>query len=122
MGVVLALVAAGCGGGGTSIDGKVTNGGQPYTPSRDGDLNIGLTAESGGKNYSGKAGEDGTFKIEKVPAGKYTVTVTRYPPITGAGDGKAPKSPPMSGSKKLDETWDVSSSSKSFTLDVAKLK
>jgi hypothetical protein len=120
MGVVLALVAAGCGGGGMSIDGKVTNGGQPYTPSKDGDLNIGLTAEAGGKNYSGKAAEDGTFKIEKVPTGKYSVNVTRYPPMPA--DGKQPKAPPMAGTKKLDETWDVSSSSKSFTLDVAKLK
>jgi hypothetical protein len=119
------LLAAGCGGGTVPVEGKAVKGGQPYNPAKDGDLNIVLTAAEGGKNFSGKVAEDGNFKINAVPAGKYNVTVTIYPPIGGGGGPPAPgdkKGPPMSGTKKLDESWEVSSSNKSFTLDVAKLK
>ena len=109
---------AGCGGGGVGIDGKVTNGGQPYSPSKDGDLNIVLTSDDGGKSFSGKAEEDGTFKIAGVTAGKYSVGATKYPKADGGGA----KGPPTPSIKKLDEKWDVTSSNKSFTLDVTKMK
>jgi hypothetical protein len=116
----LAILTAGCGGGGgVPIEGKVTKGGQAYSPAADGDLNIGLTAVDGGKNFSSKVGEDGSFKIADVPSGKYSVNVTQYPK---AGGEPSKKGPPTSSNKKLDEQWDVSSSNKSFTLDVAKLK
>lgn len=115
----LVFLAAGCGGGTVPIEGKVTNGGQPYSPSKDGELNLGLTATDGGKTFSGKVGEDGTFKIEGVSPGKYDVTATIYPAASSV-DSK--KGPPTSKNKKLDEPWEVSSSSKSFTLDVSKLK
>jgi hypothetical protein len=107
---------AGCGGGGVPVEGKVTKGGQPYDPAKDGDINVGLR---GNKDFSGKAGADGSFKIDNVPPGKYTVTATIYP---AAGAAAGAKGPPMASSKQLDEQWEVSSSNKSFTLDVAKLK
>ena len=77
-----------------------------------------LTSEQGGKSYSGKAEEDGSFKIAGVSSGKYSVGATRYPLAGDGGKG----APPTEANKKLDEKWDVSSSNKSFTLDVAKLK
>jgi hypothetical protein len=112
-----AFLIAGCGPSTVGIEGKVTNGGKDYSPSTDGDLNVGLTAESGGKNYSGKVDEQGNFKIPAVPAGQYSVTLTRYPKV----DEKT-KSAPMSGTKKLDEKWDVSSSNKTFSIDIAKVR
>jgi len=122
----------GCGGGGMTVDGKVTNGGQPYVPSKDGAMSVGLTGEGAGKSFSSKVEDDGTFKIAGVPAGKYDVTATIYPTpestakagkANNAGAGGAPlSSSSASTSKKLDEKWDVSSSNKSFTLDVSKLK
>jgi hypothetical protein len=109
---------AGCGGGSIGIEGKVVNGSKAYSPSTDGDVNIGLTADTGGKSFSSKAEEDGTFKIAGVPPGKYSVSVTRYP----KADEKSTKVAPPPTNKKLDEKWDVSSSNKSFTLDISKLK
>lgn len=114
-----AFLLSGCGPSTVGIEGKVTNGGQPYKPSTDGDLNVGLTGEAGGKSFSSKVEEDGTFKIASVPTGKYSVQVTRYP----KADEKAKTGTVLSSTnKKLDEKWDVSSSNKSFTLDVQKLK
>lgn len=123
-GVGLAILAIGCGGGGTvTIEGKVVKvGGQPFVGGQDGDVNVVLTPAGGGggTSVSGKAGQDGNFKIDKVPPGKYAVSAVIYPkPPEG---GKQPTSPPQPSNKKLDEQWDVSSSNKSFTLDMAKLK
>ena len=112
------LVAAGCGGGGGPVDGKVTNAGKPYAPATDGELSISLTADEGGKNYPNKVGDDGSFKLDNVPAGKYSVTATRYP-VIGA---ERPKTPPTPKNMKLDEKWEVSGTSKSFTLEVTKMK
>jgi hypothetical protein len=50
-----------------------------------------------------------------VSTGKNKVSVTRYPK---SGDPKA--GPPQN--KQLSETWDVSSSNKTFTLDMSKVK
>jgi hypothetical protein len=119
LGIAL-MAAVGCGGGGQTIEGKVVNGGQPFSPEKDGDVNVGLTAVEGGKNYSGKAGADGTFKIEKVPSGKYDVNVTRYPKMDPNAKQTGP--PPAAGNKKYPEQWEVSSSNKTFTLDLTKLK
>jgi hypothetical protein len=74
----------------------------------------------GGSAASGKVGENGTFKIPNVTPGKNKVTVTRYPKM-GDGGGK-PGTPPTSANKTLPETWDVSSSNKTFTLDMSKVK
>ena len=80
----------GCGSGGMTVDGKVTNGGQPYVPSKDGAMSVGLTGEGAGKSFSSKVEDDGTFKIAGVPAGKYDVTATIYPtPESMAKSGKA---------------------------------
>jgi|GEM_PF-5685923 len=111
-----ALLAAGCGGGGKPVDGKVTNGGKAYNPSEDGELSVALTADAGGKNYSAKVGDDGSFKIDGVPDGKYAVSAVRYPKM-GATQ---PKTPPMPKNLKLADSWDVGSS-RSFTLEVTKL-
>lgn len=125
LGIGLSLIAIGCGGGGgVTVEGKVVKaGGQPFAGGKDGDVNVVLIPASGGTagvSLSGKAGEDGSFKIEKVPPGKYAVSAVIYPkPPEGGGQ---PKSPPMPSNKKLDEQWDVSSSNKSFTLDITKLK
>jgi hypothetical protein len=111
------FMIAGCGPSTVGIEGKVTNGTKAYSPSTDGDLNVGLTAEAGGKNYSGKVDEEGNFRIAGVPAGQYRVSLTRYPKV----DEKA-KSAPTENTKKLDEKWDVSSSNNTFTIDASKIR
>lgn len=120
-GMGLAILAIGCGGGTNTIEGKVTKGGQPFAGGTDGDVNIVLTPTDGGagQSFSGKAGPDGSFKIEKVPSGKYSVSATIYPKPPAEGKQA---SAPMPANKKLDEQWEVSSSNKSFTLEITKMK
>ena len=113
---------AGCGGGKIVVEGKVVNGSKPYSADTDGTVNIVLTQD--GKNAaSGKADADGSFKIGSdsggVPSGKYTVQVTVYP---ANPEAKTKSGPPMPSNKQLPETWDVSSSKKSFTLDLTQLQ
>lgn len=120
------VLLAGCGGGGgTPVDGKVVIGAKEYNPETDGDMTIGLVPEGGpGKDtYSGRVGAGGAFTIKGaqgggVPAGRYKVSATRYPSkaeMKGSG-------PPQPKSQEYSETWDVSSSNHTFTLDAAKLK
>jgi hypothetical protein len=123
--IAASTILTGCGsGGGVAVTGKAVNGAKEYSPATDGDLNITLASEGGGKdNGSGKVEEDGTFTIKTasgggLPPGKYKVTVTRYP-------SKAEMKPGVHPSPKnvtLPDAWDVSSSNSSFTLDAAKLK
>lgn len=119
-----ALAAAGCGGGGVKVDGKVVKDGAPYTLGEGEGISINLTPESGGTAVGGQVDKDGSFKISGlegagVPNGKYKVSITHYPPA-GAKGGKG--GPPMPTTKSLSETWDVSSSNHTFTLDMAKVK
>lgn len=109
---------AGCGGGGVEVDGKVVNGATQYTLAEGESINIGLQ----GKDATGVATvqKDGTFKAKRsdgalLPAGSYTVTVTHYPATGGKG-------PPQPKTMSAGETWEVSPSNKSFTVDLAKYK
>ena len=117
------LTLSGCGKSVVSVSGKVVNGGKEYTPA-DGDMNITLAPQGGGtENGSGKVEENGTFTITSasgsgVPAGQYKVSVTRYPSKTNAKPGSTSSPKTLT----LPETWDVSSSNSTFTLDLAKLK
>ncbi len=119
------LAFVGCGPSAVSVEGKVTNGTQGYSPSADGELSISLQAADGkGSAYTGKAEEDGSFKIKApdgggVPTGKYAVTVVKYPK-SAEKDKKG--SMPMPSNMKVPEEWEVNSGSKSFTIDVTKLK
>ncbi|MFO0796837.1 MAG: hypothetical protein U0804_05125 [Gemmataceae bacterium] len=118
-----ALAVAGCGGGGVKVDGKVVNGGSPYALGEGEGININLTPEGGGPAVGGQVEKDGSFKIAGLEGagmapGKYKVSVTHYPP----SGGKAAKGPPMPVTKNLGESWDVSASNHTFTLDMAKVK
>ena len=102
------------------------------------------TVEKDG-TFKAKASSGGQVK-----PGTYKVSITHYPPAAavaaaaaaaakdpaGASKGPpagpqgpgskggsgAPKGPPMPVTKEAGETWEVSSTSKSFTLDMAKYK
>lgn len=115
---VTAAALVGCGSGGTAVDGKVVHGDKAYSPAESGDMTIILGGE---KSYSTQVKPDGTFKFEDaggVAAGKYSVSVTKYP--TKAEMEKL-KGPPMPTTKETGESWDVSGVTKSFTLDVSKV-
>lgn len=124
LGLFVALcAAAGCGGGGVSVEGKVVNGGNPYTLSEGEAINIGLQGD--GTSGSATVQKDGSFVAKKsdgksLPPGKYKVSITHYP-ATAAGKGKG-GGPPQPQTKTAGETWDVSSSNRTFTLDLAKYK
>lgn len=117
---IVACGLTGCGGGGVDVDGKVVNGGNPYTLSEGEAINISLQGDSASGNATVE--KDGHFVAKKsdgkpLPPGQYKVTVTHYPP-TAAGS----KGPPQPKTKTANETWDVSSSNKTFTLDLSKYK
>jgi hypothetical protein len=118
---------AGCGAGGVDVDGKVVNGGAPYTLAEGEAINIALQAT--GATGSATVQKDGTFVAKRsdgkpLPPGQYKVSITHYPPVDAgaAAAGKAPKGPPTPKTKTAGETWDVSSSAHTFTLDLAKYK
>jgi hypothetical protein len=118
--LAVSLSGVGCGSGVSSIDGKVTKGGQPYSPAADGDLTILLSGENG--NYVGKVEEGGSFKIESkegIKPGKYSVRINRYP---SKSEIEKMKTPPVPKEQDTGEAWDVSSSNTSFTLDISKGK
>jgi hypothetical protein len=104
----------GCGGseGNLSVEGTVTKGSAPYTPVEGEKINI--TIEGGGSNYSTEVDASGKFKIEKVKAGKYNVSVTTYKSASGPTKGP----PPV---MRLKDGWEVSSGSKPVTLDLSQL-
>lgn len=115
----LALVAAGCGGRGITVEGKVVNGSNPYTMADGEGISINLAKEDGGGSAGATVQKDGTFKIAGADGaglapGKYKVTLTHYLPSKGGNAPAAPKP------KNASDTWDVSASNTNFTLDMAK--
>lgn len=121
--VALCAVAGCGGGGGVEVDGKVVKGGNAYTLADGESININL--QGGDATGSATVEKDGTFKAKKsdgkpLPAGSYKVSITHYPPASAAGGGKGGS--PQPKTKTANETWDVSSSNKSFTLDLDKYK
>jgi hypothetical protein len=124
LGVALLVTVglSGCGGGGgVALTGKVVNGDKPYSPEQDGDLSIMLAGDAG-KSYTMRTQPDGSFKIDDskgIAPGKYKVSLTKYP---SKAQMEKVKGPPTSVTKETGETWDVSSSNKSFTVDVSKVK
>jgi hypothetical protein len=124
VGLVAALAVVGCGGAkGVPVEGKAVNGDKAYNPTTDGDLIVRLTGSSG-LAYSGKVGDDGTFKMvpaaggEGVPPGSNKVSVTRYP---SKAEMDKHKGPPTPVNKDLPESWDVAAG-KTYTVDVSKVK
>jgi hypothetical protein len=119
MGLCLALT--GCGGGGSVVEGKVVNNGQPYSQATDGEVSITLsTDDKAGAGGTGMVNPDGTFTIKSgkgggLPAGKYKVSYVAYPKATTTGKGP----PPQPRVVNTDEVWDVGSG-KTFTLDIGK--
>jgi hypothetical protein len=112
------LAACGCGGV-SEVGGKVVFDGQPYTLKEGEGIMVRLTSEDGKTSASGQVEKDGTFKLRgsdggSIPAGRYKVAYTHYPPATtGKGQGAATN-------KETKDVWDVSSSNKNFTLDIGK--
>jgi len=72
--VLLALIAlpgaTGCGGGTATVSGKVY---YKNTPLKGG--NVTFTRTDGKPSVAGRIGEDGSYTLEKVPAGDVTITV-----------------------------------------------
>lgn len=116
----LGAILSGCGGGGVAVDGKLVDGGNPYTLAEGENVNITMASEDGHTTCNGKVEPDGTFHAKTsaglpVPPGRYKVSIVHYRMPTGKT-----ASPPVT--VDTGEVWEVSSSNKSFTLDMAKLK
>lgn len=117
----LCVVAQGCGASGVLVDGKLVDGGAPYTLSEGEGISLTLASEDGKTSCGANVENDGTFQVktttgQPVPPGKYQVSIIHYRPVAGKGT-PTPPAPLDTG-----EVWDVSSSNRSFTLDLAKLK
>jgi hypothetical protein len=118
----LCVALAGCGGGGSIVQGKVVDNGQPYTLPPDTNLSIMLNPQDkGGIGGSGSVQQDGTFTIKSstgggIPNGKYKVGYTLYSKPAGKKN-----SPPTPVTKETDEIWDVAPG-KTYTLDIGKTK
>jgi hypothetical protein len=111
----------GCGGSGVDVDGTVVKDGKPYALTEGESININL--QSDGATGTASVEKDGHFVAKKsdgksLPPGKYKVSIVHYPPPPAGGA----KMPPQPKPKDAGETWDVSSSNKTFTLDLAKYK
>ena len=134
-GFVLCAALAGCGASGVAVDGKVVKGGAAYTLADGESITITLRSEDGATGTA-NVEKDGNF-VAKMPSGeplkpgKYKVTMLHYPPgSTAATGGWATKGAPGAkgaqgggpATKDAGETWDVSASSKSFTIDISKYK
>jgi hypothetical protein len=118
------ILLAGCSGGGVPVEGKLVNGDKPYAKATDGEVSLGFAPTEGkGATASAKANDDGTFKIKGaeggsgIPPGKYKVTATFYPASADASKG-----PPMPQTKSLPEPVEVTSSTKTLTIDLAKFQ
>lgn len=120
--LAVALCAVvGCGGGGVEVTGKVTKGGAAFVPAEGEGVSITLTSDDGSTVCSGTSEKDGSFTIKatgdkSVPPGKYKVTVTHYLPKQNGAGASVPTP------KTYPEDWTVSADSKSFNLDMTKLK
>lgn len=119
---LVVLLAAGCGNGdsGVKIEGRVTKNGAPLTLEEGESVTITLKSEDGKSTYTSGVAPDGTFSIQKpaggpIPPGKYRV---HY--VDQLAPSPYTKKTGFNISKDLPEPWDVSSSSSSFTLDIAK--
>jgi len=112
------LTLAGCSESGVKVGGQVTSGSSPFKAQAGETVRLGLADEAGKNNFDTEVSADGTFSFtgsnnQGVPAGKYKVSITRYVE-------KGAKGPPTP--KSLPDVWDVSESSKTFTVDLAKAK
>ena len=121
--IFTALAMQGCGGGGVAVGGKVVNGDKAYSAEEQGDMTITLSGGTG-KAYTAKVQPGGTFKVEAdggggVAPGSYKVSYTQYP---SKAEMAKLKGPPTPKNKETSLSWDVSSSTGTFTLDVAKEK
>ena len=111
-------LAAGCGGDGVTVEGKVTKGGAAYTPP-DGDrIIITMTSEDNKHTVAGDVNADGSFRVKSstgggVPVGKYKVSFTHYTAAVGGKGGGSPVT------RQVPESWDVTPTAKTFTLDIA---
>jgi hypothetical protein len=119
----LSLAASGCGGGIPDVGGKVVLDGQPYSLKPGEGITVNLTSEDGKTTCTGKVEQDGTFKLKgqdggSVPAGRYKVGFTHYPPPPA--DPTKGAAPPTNKATK--EVWEVSASNKEFTLDISPKK
>jgi len=120
-----ALVAAGCGGQGTKLKGKVLKNGQPYQIGSD--ESFSLLFSQPGANFMAAAmvSPDGTFILDGpankgVPPGKYQIKVASRPsdyakPGTPQGDKFKDK---YSDAAKSPLSVEITSSTKEVTVDV----
>src|SRR5262245_7199474 len=88
VGFTLALFAmglvSGCGGGKGSVWGKVKVGDKLVKYG-----NVSFTnASDSSKNYAATIEKNGTYQTEKIPAGKYVVTVQSSKPVDPANAGR----------------------------------
>jgi hypothetical protein len=117
---VVAVVAAGCGGGtaGVVVDGKVVKNGAPFGPDEGETLTVKLAAASGKDTFTANASKEGTFTVQApagggIPAGKYKVSW-----VYMRSADQYTKKAAFKFSKDNADEWDVSSSNRSFTVDV----
>ena len=131
MGLMLLIVlgaATGCGGGGVPVDGKVVDGNKPFTLAEGDSVTITMTSEDDKTTCTANVDKEGNFTAKTstgqlVPPGKYKVTVLRYHlSTTPPALSKTPPPPQTPTSLETGEVWDVSSTNKTFTLDISKAK
>ncbi len=124
LGFVLLAATVGCGASGIDVDGKVVKSGTPYSLGENESISITFTGEDG-KTGTASVQPDGSFTVKDptgkpIKAGKYKVSVIHYQmPKVKPKDGG---SPPMPSAKDVGETFEVSATNKTFTLDMAKYK
>lgn len=104
--VVLGIVSAGCGPSKGSVTGKVTLDGTPLKGGR-----VDFVNNSGGSSATAELNDDGTYTVDSLTAGEYSVTVTteylNAGSTTGGGGpmnmrpgGGPPMMPPTGGPPK----------------------
>jgi hypothetical protein len=115
---LLTVAAVGCGGGtdGVVVEGKTVKNGAPFGPDEGETLTVKL--DGGKESYTANASKEGTFAIQKpagggIPAGKYKVSW-----VYMRSEDPYTKKAAFKFSKDNAAEWDVSSSNRSFTVDV----
>jgi len=113
-----AAILTGCSGG-VEVEGKVTRGGGPLDLKEGEVMKVLLTSEDGKTTGTGEVGTDGSFKVKTadgatIPPGKYKVSYMIYPPKPA--DERKGQPPPVMRDAK--EVWEVTSTNRSFTLDL----